>query len=250
MRRIAMVLLLALAGCVHTQQGGSKPDLHEAARINTQLGIDYMRSGRLDLAREKLERAVQEDPDYAVAQSSLAFLYSRQGKTAKAEARYRRALALDSNNPDTLNNFGVFLCGQGKTAEAERYFLDAARDKNFATPEAAWTNAGVCVRRKEPDKAERYFREALKRNPEFPDALAQMALISFERKDYLRARAFLQRYEQVGRPTPDTLRLAAQTERALGDAGAAARYEQRLRTEFPEANPGSDPTPARQDKRP
>lgn len=235
-------LLLAgmLGGCVTTDDNGvvqrrSEPDLQEAARLNTQLGLDYMRKGRDELALEKLHRALDQDPNTALAHSSLGFLYARRGDAKTAERHYRRALELD-DNPDARNNFGVFLCGQNRIAEADRYFMEAVGDKRYATPEVAWTNAGVCARRV-PDlaRAERYFREALKVNGSFPDALSQMAWLSYQQKNFLGARAFLQRYQLVGPPTPETLWIGALTETALGDVDAARAYEQRLKREFPES---------------
>lgn len=211
-------------------------DLVEAARVNTSLGIDYMRKGQVEQAMEKLKRAVEQNPDYAPAHTALAFVYSRAGDPENAEKEYRKALTLDSGNPDTRNTYGVFLCGKGKVAEAERNFLEAAQDKKYKTPEAAWTNAGVCVRKTDLEKAERYFRQALERNREFPDALAQMGWLCYQKKDYWCARAFLQRYETFGRPTAETLWIGMQTERALGDDDAAERYERRLRTDFPESD--------------
>jgi len=240
MKELCIAVLAALlAGCVTTEtdQSGKGPDLKEAARINTQLGVDYMRKGELDLALEKLEKALKQDPDLAMAHSAVAFVYARKGDNERAEDHYKEALSLNDEDPFTLNNFGVFLCGQGKTEKADKYFMRAIKAKDYATPEAAWANAGVCARRvPDVDKAEADFREALKLNPQFPEALAQMAWLCLQKKDYLRARAFLQRFEAVGRPTAETLWIGAQTERKLGDMMAARSYERRLKTEFPDAD--------------
>lgn len=239
--RIAVMAAgLALAACTTTevQQGvGSKADLKEAARLNTQLGIDYMRKGQFDMALEKLRRALEQDPDLGTAHSSIALVYQRRGEAELAEEHYREALDLNADDPGTMNNFGIFLCGQGEIEDAEKIFVKAARHKANAFPADAWANAGVCVRRdpKKLDTAETYFREALQLNPRHPNALAQMALTRFEKQDYLRARAFLQRYESVAKATPQTLWLGARTERKLGDLQSARGYERRLKTEFPDA---------------
>ena len=63
-----------------------------------------------------------------------------------------------------------------------------------------------------------------------------MAWLCYQKKDFWRARAFLQRYELAGRPTAETLWIGLQTERALEDADATERYERRLKTEFPESD--------------
>jgi type IV pilus assembly protein PilF len=239
--RFAMVpaaLALALAACTTTQiEGGGKTDLKEAARLNTQLGIEYMRKGQYDLALEKLQRALEQDDDLGAAHSTIALLYQRRGDARQARYHYREALKLSQDDPVTLNNFGVFLCGQGDVEDAEKIFLKAARNKDNANAADAWANAGVCARRdpKRLEAAEGYLREALRLSPRHANALAQLAEVSFDRREYLRARAFLQRYEAVARATPQTLWLAARNERKLGDLQTARGYERRLRTEFPRA---------------
>lgn len=247
MRRVLALSFIALlsAGCVTTDLSGarlpaSQGNLREAARLNTQLGVDYIRKGQFDAAQEKLERAISQDPNLATAFSSLALVYAQNSEFVKAETSYRKAIALDGNDPSVRNNFGVFLCGRGKIAEAEKYLLQAATDPRYGTPAAAWTNAGVCARRI-PDliKADRYFREALKIDPQFPDALANLAWLSLQKKDYLRTRAFLQRYEKVGPPTAEALSVGVQAEAALGDAAAARSYRTRLIKQFPESDESS-----------
>lgn len=238
-RRAVLAACVALAACTTTTdpQSSGKTDLKEAARLNTQLGIDYMRKGQYEFALEKLKRAIEQDADLATAHSSIALLYQRRGEADLAEDHYREALDLNKDDPGTLNNFGVFLCGQGEIGDAEKVFLKAAQNRANPSAADAWANAGVCVRRdpKKLERAENYFREALQLNPRHPNALAQMAMVSYERQEYLRARAFLQRYESIAKATPQTLWIGVQTERKLGDLQTARGYERRLRTEFPEA---------------
>jgi type IV pilus assembly protein PilF len=241
-RILLAMALVAIAACTTTevQQPGARPDFKEAATLNTQLGIDYMRAGNMDLALEKLKRAVVQDPDLAVAHSTLALVYQRKGEAELAEDEYREALNINKSDPGTLNNFGVFLCGQGKIDDAEEAFVKAAKMPANTVPADAWANAGVCVRRS-PKKdiaarAEDYFRQALQFNPRHSNALAQMAQLNFAKKDNLRARAFISRYEAVvPKPAPDMLALGARNERVLGDLVAARSYERRLRTEYPDA---------------
>ena len=64
-------------------------------------------------------------------------------------------------------------------------------------------------------------------------ALLPMAEVSYQKKSYLRARAFLQRYESVGPDTEESLYLGFLVESALGDSRAAAQYRDKLYEEFP-----------------
>jgi len=236
-RWLAPLLLVLLAGCVTEYPEGDKPtqpNLREAARTNTQLGTEYARQGNFDLALEKLKRAVEQDSGYAPAQGALALVYARRGEDAKAESHFRRALALDSGDSFARNNFAVFLCGRGKVREGEELLLETARDRSYASPDAAWTNAGVCVRRSDPSKAEQYFREALNANPNYAPALLEMADLAAQNRDWLRVRAFLQRRDRLAPATAQSLLLGLKAERALGDVEAAATLQRRLRSEFPE----------------
>jgi type IV pilus assembly protein PilF len=237
-----VIVMLAACAADPDVPGGAKAK--EAARINLQLGVDYARKDELDLAVEKLNRASRQDPDLALAHSTIAYVYAAKGMGELAEQHYRKAISLDSDDASLRNNFGVFLCSHNKAAEAQRYFVQAATNNNYATPAVAWTNAGVCARRTpDLDAAERYFREALQVNPQFPDALAQMALLAYQKKDYLRCRAFLQRFETVGQPTPETLWVASLNERQLGDVDAAREYESRLKREFPDSEQAANLKP-------
>lgn len=233
---MALLAAAALTGCVSTQgYSGGEASPTEAARFNTQLGVGYMEQGNNDLAMQKLQRALKEDPNLPEAHTSIALLFARLGESRRADRHYRRALELAPDDPSVQNAYGVFLCRHGKAAESEKYFLDAARNPVYPTPEAAYTNAGVClVKIGRNEQAERYFRSALKSRPDYPDALWQLANLSFSQHKYLETRAFLQRFMAHNvKPHAEVLWLAARNERALGSAPDAARYARELIARFP-----------------
>ena len=247
----ALLIGTLMAGCVtETKSTGASinpgaEDLQEASRINTQLGFDYMRKGMNDLALEKLNRALEQNPRNADAHSALALLYTRTGDAPAAERHYRRALALEPNNPAIQNSFGAWLCSSGKAEESIQYFLQAAQNPRYRTPAAAYSNAGACAAQlNRLDEAEKYLRQALQLDEKFADALAQMAIVSYRQRSYLQARAFVQRYESVGNVSPDMLVLGMRTETQLGDSRAAKEYERRLRSNYPEVAERLDSQPA------
>ena len=213
-----------------------EPDLDEAARINTELGMNYARAGNLDLALDKFKRALSQNESYAPAHQGIAYIYVLQKDPQRAEEHYRRALKLSPRNAPASSNYGIFLCGQERYEEAERHFLKAAENRDYRQRHTAYVNAGVCARRiPDLDKAERFFLLALDLSPRFPEALQQMAGLYLERRDYAQSKAFLKRYEQVGPPTPATLWIGAKVEFALGDEVQAAQYARRLRDQFPDS---------------
>ena len=62
-----------------------------------------------------------------------------------------------------------------------------------------------------------------------------MAEVSFRQDKFLPARAYLQRYAEVGRHSSRSLWLGVQVERALGDRDAEASYALRLEKAFPDS---------------
>jgi len=234
---LALVCALALAGCVRETPPLNKPDMQQAARINTELGLSYASQGMLPLAETKLKKAVEEDAGIARAHSGLGYVYWQRGDVDAAQKEYRRAIDLDGNDPDIRNNYGVFLCSQKHFDEGQQNFQLALKNHNYSTPAKAWTNAGLCARQAQQfDQAEGYFRKALLIDPNFPDALYEMASLSFQQQDYLRTRAFLDRYLKVGPATAPVLLLGVNTERALGNDEAAHGYELKLVRNFPDSD--------------
>lgn len=233
--RIALAMaLLALGACVSSGGGLPEGHPHEAAQLNAQMGLQYMEQGSDELAMEKLERALKLDPNSADANHYMALLDVKLGKNKEAEEHYRRALSGRPNDPNMLNNYGLFLCRQKRLDEAQDKFLAAAKQPFYRTPEVAYTNAGVCAM-EVPDfqKAEEYFRAALRQNPTMPDALYEMADLSFRQQQYLPARAFVQRYIDAAPVGPQILLLAARVEHQLGDQASAMKYANQLRSKFP-----------------
>ncbi|HET7569788.1 MAG TPA: type IV pilus biogenesis/stability protein PilW [Gammaproteobacteria bacterium] len=232
---MAIAAAWLLAGCVSTGAPQSQAQPKLAAKYNVQLGVAYMQQGRLDLALKKLQRALKQDPDLAEAHTAIALVYEKRGDIGLADQHYRRALDIAPHDPKTLNAYGVFLCRHNKVDQSEQYFLAAAANPDYDTPEAAYTNAGVCLLKiGKQDRAEADFRLALKAQPDYPDALWQLARLSFDEGKHLPARAFLQRFMAHNRqPHAEVLWLAARNERALGDRDQARKFAAELIAKFP-----------------
>ncbi|MGE5626429.1 MAG: type IV pilus biogenesis/stability protein PilW [Bacillota bacterium] len=232
--RLAPFGALLFAACVSTPNTQFKSDMQRASQDNVALGIKYMQAGDRDTAMQKIQKAIQLDPDNANAYSAEALLYNTIGDADRADDAYHTALRKAPDDPQIENNYAVFLCQHGKTKDSVKYFLKAANNPMYTTPDAAYTNAGICAGRiPDPASAEEYFRKALGINPSFPEALYQMALVSYNQKKYLESRAFIERYNQVSQPRPEVLYLAVQTERALGNQQGAADYAKQLIKLFP-----------------
>lgn len=232
---IAVVSLLLIAACSSSPKK-SDEDLRKAAETNTSLGRQYMDRGQYEIALDKLKRAVANDETYAPAHTLLGVLYESIGELDDAETEFRLAVKYDPTDGDVNNNLGAFLCRNGKPGEADAYFGTALKDPFYSTPGLALANAGSCaISRNELDKAESYLRQSLEKDQRMPAALLPMAEVSYQKKSYLRARAFMQRFEAVAPDTAESLYLGFLIETALGDNKAAESYRDTLYKEFPDS---------------
>lgn len=238
MRRPEFVLLLALlGGCATVAPGGiaSAPPqpLSSVGRTHLGLAQNYLANKQNERALQRAEMALATDPNSADVHAVLALIYSRTGKADKAVREFERALKLAPDDGSVLNAYGSWLCEQGKTAEADAHFARALRDGRYRTPHQALSNAGRCaLKAREWVKAEDYLRRALTISPLDTEVLGMLARAELEQGNALEARAFNQRREAL-RLDGATLELAALIEDAASDRHAAARYRQRLKTEFP-----------------
>jgi len=233
-----LLSLMLLSGCSSSQpvDPDAKTDARKAAESNTQLGLEYMNRGQLEVSLGKLKKAVKDDPTYAPGHTVLAVLYERLGESQLAGKHYQKAYEADPTSGDVNNNYGVYLCNTGKQQEAIPHFLKALDDPFYSTPAVALTNAGSCAMNSDLlADADTYIRNALKYDPKFPDALLSMANLKYQQDNNLGARAFLQRYEAVAPQTPASLFLGYEIETALRDDKTAGQYLSLLNSSFPES---------------
>jgi len=210
----------------------------EAAVINAQLAAGYIRRGDLEVAEKKLLKSIEFDEYYVPAYTTMAVLKTMIGDTVEAENYYLDALDIDPRNPELRNNYGTFLCNTGRIEEALEQLNVALRNQFYTTPEAAHANIGYCIlQSKKPDYklAEKHLRSALKKNPNLQSALLAMGELGVQSKKHLMARAYMQRYHAVTKPTAHSLWLQIQAERALGDKAYFVKLSQELIKNFPES---------------
>ena len=239
MNKLALYAALSVlcTGCVSTTNApGPEQTDEDAAVANLNLGLGYLRQGRPELAVDIFERALVFDSTLVDAHSSLAVAYDQLGVSDEAEEHYLLAAELAPDNPGAANSYAVFLCRNSRWDDAEEYFRRAADNPRYTTPEAALANAGVCARAAgDAETAETYFREALSRNPAYPDALFHMTDLSFQNQNLMQARAFMQRSLGASADSAQMFWLCFQIERDLNGATEAQRCATQLKQQFPES---------------
>ena len=227
---IFTLALTSLSGCSNNVKKV------EASNYNADLGIRYLQKGRLKLANEKLIKAIEQDPNSAKSNHYFALLQEKLGNNTKAAQYFSKAIRLDPKDSELRNNYGSFLCETNRPHAAVEQFLIAVKDPLYSTPEFAYTNAGICLRKANNHKlAEAYLRLALKKRSSFPSALLEMANLYSHRENYAKAQAFMLRYETIGRSTPKALQLCNTINIKMGDISKANSCKSTLLRLFPES---------------
>jgi len=219
---VVLILLFGLLQACVTVDPSKGKNL-KASAVNVQLGIGYLQQNNLELASEKLTKALRQDPSSAAAHNAYAILQDRLLQTDKAEYHYEKATSLDPDNSQANNNYGAFLCRNGRELESEEYFLAALDNPLYNTPEYAYTNAAICllqVDRAEP--AIEYLRKAIAAKSDFGPALLAMGDALFNQGDHANARRYLEAYHKVARSSARSLWLAIRNELELGGEGSGA----------------------------
>jgi len=233
--RLLCLLVPLLSACVTVEKGPSDPE--KASAINVQLGIGYLQQNKLELANEKLLKALAYNPKSASAHNAYAILQDRLQVKDKAAYHYEKATSLDPQDSQAANNYGTFLCRNNQEAKSETYFLRALKNPLYTTPEFAYTNAALClIKIGKKDKAVGYLSKALAANSNFPVALVTMGKIAFDDQNYKNAKLYMDRYHLVAKPSAKSLWLSIRAELELNENENVDELSDLLQTNFPDSD--------------
>lgn len=238
---VSLSFLVACETTSSTQKSSKKtqqePNLREAAELNTQLAIGYIQRQQYKPAKDKLEKSIEQNPDYLPAYKTLAYLYALLGQTEKAEEKYQEALDLKPMDPDLSNSYGAYLCTQGKYDEAQKVLKIAYSDPFYEAGYLAESNAGSCyVEQGEFKTAEAYLRRSLRKDPKLPGSLISMAEVGLKTDRYLMARAYIERYFAVKSASAESLWIASQAEKNLGAKDHYMKYARKILEDYPDSD--------------
>jgi len=243
---IFFILLHALwlSGCVQqpiddglSNQAQSER-VHQSAKIHTELAAEYFNRGQLDIALEEVAEALKAKSDYAPAYNVLGLVNMALNENNKALDNFEQAVRMAPKNSEIQNNYGWFLCQHfpQRMDEAINYFMIAAKDPLYSTPEMSLTNAGSCeIKRQKYDEALLFFQKALSIQANYVPALIGLVDVDFQRGNLINAKSRIAQLLQNSASTPESLLLAIRIEQAMGDLMAADSYIFQLQKHFPDS---------------
>ncbi|WP_256814383.1 MULTISPECIES: type IV pilus biogenesis/stability protein PilW [Serratia] len=224
-----------LAGC-----SGSAPEekdaLPEASQTRLQLGLEYLKQGDLNAARQNLEKAADAAPQDYRTQLGMALYEQRMGENSAAEQRYQQALKLAPNNGTVLNNYGAFLCSLGQYVPAQQQFSAAAVAPDYGQVADSLENAGYCfLKAGQNDEARILLTRALKIDPDKGTPLLVEAEKQFGEGKRAQSQLLLDSYQHVLPASADSLWLQIRFAALAGRQDSVQRYGKQLSRSFPQS---------------
>ena len=115
-----VVLAMFLGGCTSNDEHRSKPQPERAAEINLELGVEHLRKGNLQQAKDKIDRALEQNPRYGRAHLRRRHAVQparrrEQGGLALSSARCRSNRRIPSSRTTTRS-----FCASTRSTSAAR----------------------------------------------------------------------------------------------------------------------------------
>jgi tetratricopeptide (TPR) repeat protein len=157
----------------------------DSAIAHLNLGNIFIRAGRLDDATREEEAAVRINPKLDGAYGNLGNIELKRRRYDRAAEYFRQQLSLQ-DSADARSNLGAALNYQGKLADAESEFNEALR-LDPALTSAHANLGGVLHRQGRLDEAALEEQKAIELAPRLYEAHYQLAMIETDRANYARA---------------------------------------------------------------
>lgn len=239
LRRALLIVTtgMVLTGCVssgYVDPMKSKEGRDEAQDAYVSLGMGYVERGATEKAKVPLKKALEMDPSSADAHAALALVFQLEMETELADQHYRKAISLRGDDPRLLNNYGSFLYEQKRYPEALERFQAAAKDNMYPERSRVFESIGLTlVQLGKPEEAKASFSRALRLNSRQPKSLLEMALLSYEERSYVPARAYYQGFSELSEQSARSLLLGTRLARVFDDRDLAATLGLQLKRLYP-----------------
>lgn len=159
----------------------------QRADLAAALGESYFMSGKVDQAIDEFKKLIAAQPS-ARSYAFLGISYRQLGRFDEAKQSLQSGLKLDPHDSSCLYNLGLIAEQQGDSAAADSM-----------------------------------LQQVLHMNPDFPDALLELANLRITAKRYPEAKELLRKYVQASRNPATGYYKLAMVERTLHETEAADR---------------------------
>jgi tetratricopeptide (TPR) repeat protein len=164
------------------------------ARKEYEKGSRALREKNLDEARLHLEKAIEEYPCFARAQTDLAMAFVFQKNISPAEAALRKSISCDPDYLEAYSRLGILLDNSKRHAESEKILGEGLR-RSPNSWDLHYQLAAAYSGLEQYDKAEEEYLKVRSLNPAPPAELqVKLADLFYRMKDYDKSYAEMQAY--------------------------------------------------------
>lgn len=239
-------LVLVVAGCASSpppaKAGGDlltesdETQARKRARIRLELAVGYYNNGQTTIALDELKQSIAADPTLLEAHNLRGLIYMRLNDAALAEESFRKALQINPQASSVQHNLGWMLCQQGRMAESSRQFLAAIAEPSYVDKAKSWMAMGVCqAKAGQAAEAEASLQRAYELDASSPVTGYNLALVLFQRGDYVRSQFYIRRINNGDLANAESLWLGIKVERRLGNRDAVTQLAGQLSKRFPQS---------------
>jgi tetratricopeptide (TPR) repeat protein len=154
-------------------------------------------TGRSDEVMKTYEAALRHNPGSATLHLTVGSLYELRGQIPDAIARYEEAVRIDPNLAVAKNNLAYLIADSGGNLDRALDLAQEAKELLPDNPNAADTLGWVLYKKKSPDAAIGYLREAVQNmdpeDPQLPIVRQHLALAYEAAGDLASAREAVER---------------------------------------------------------
>lgn len=193
---VGTIILHRLANVVGSTISLTSALAPKSAQKDYQKGVQLAAKGDFQQAEQRLRKATDSYPKYAVAWFALAELQQKTGNVEGARTSYAAAIAADSKYVSPYSQLGFLAAQEGKWQDAADYSKHVIQLNSVEFPGAFWLNALANYKLKRLDEAEKSAKELLKADTrhKFPQAEGLLGEISWEKGNYPEAATHLRAY--------------------------------------------------------
>ncbi len=221
-----VVFSCCLAGCAASSP--TKTQQYQADAIR-RLGEAYMAEQNYTMALSELLKAEKLDPEDYMMHQDLGIVYMAKGELETAVSHLERALAIKPDFAPARNNLGAAYLAMENWDAAIDCFKLLTKDLLYATPHFPLANLGKAYyEKKEFAQAEKYYRDALKMEPGFVNALYGLGRVYLSMGNVQKAAEYFQRSVEAAPLLAEAHFDLANTYRLLGNIEKAREGYQRV----------------------
>jgi type IV pilus assembly protein PilF len=237
------VLALLLNACVSvTETRYSKnANPEKAAETYVALAVGYLSQGNMVLARQKIDRAMELNPENPSVHSALAVYWLERGEVALSEKAFLVALDLDENHSPTNYHYGLYLMGYKRDKRACDHLSIAAKDVDYSARFLANESLGLCfLEHNDESQAINAFEKAWLLDGDSTVSSLNLSRIFLKRKRIRLANNWFKRFEKTLSDnevdhSAGSLHVGIQLAQALGNKDSAHSYGFKLKKRFPQS---------------